>query len=80
MSGGDTTSGLIVMANQIARNMATMRFADEPAAVAGHIKRYWEPRMIAKIKAADLSQLSPLARQAIDLLDSAPAAPQTQAT
>lgn len=76
MSGSDTLSGLIRMANQIATNMATMRFADEPAAVAGHIKRYWEPRMIAKIKAADQSQLTPLARQAIALLGEA--APQTQ--
>lgn len=75
----DTVNGLIMMANQIAKNMATMRFDDEPAAVARHIKRYWAPRMIAKIKAADQSQLSPLARQAIDLLDQAPA-PQTQAT
>ncbi|HWJ69315.1 MAG TPA: formate dehydrogenase subunit delta [Sphingobium sp.] len=79
MSGSDTVSGLIRMANQIATNMATMRFADEPAAVAEHIKRYWEPRMIAKIRVADQTLLTPLARQAIALLGETGAS-QAQAT
>jgi len=69
----DTVHGLIHMANQIATNMATMRFDDHPAAVAAHIKRYWEPRMIAKIRAADRSALSPVALGAIEILDKAAA-------
>jgi len=75
----DTVSGLIHMANQIARNMATMRFDDHPAAVAAHIKRYWTPGMIAKIRAADRSVLSPIALRAVEILDQAAAERAAQA-
>lgn len=67
----DTVSGLIHMANQIAKNMGTMRFDDHAAAVAAHIKRYWTGSMIAKICAADRTRLSPIALQAIEMLDQA---------
>lgn len=75
----DTVSGLIHMANQIAKNMATMRFDDHPAAVAAHIKRYWTGSMIAKIRAADRSSLSPIALGAVEMLDQAAAERAAQA-
>lgn len=62
-----STDRLIYMANQIARNLATM--GDEAAhATANHIKLYWDPRMIAGIKASDPSKLSPIAARAIGMI------------
>jgi len=63
-----TADRLIYMANQIARNLATM--GDDAAALttANHIKQYWEPRMIAQIKGTDQSALSPIAARAIGLI------------
>lgn len=75
----DTVGSLIYMANQIATNIATMRFDDPPAAVAAHIKRYWTPGMIAKIRAADRSSLSPLALRAVEIFDEAAAERAAQA-
>ncbi len=77
MSSG--TDRLVYMANQIARNMATMNDMDTVAAVADHIKSFWDPRMIAGIRAADQSQLLPIARQAIEIV-TGPVAHQTRAT
>lgn len=74
-----TTDRLVYMANQIARNMASMTDVDPATAVADHIKSFWDPRMIAGIKAADQSLLSPIARQAIEMV-SGPVAHQTRAT
>ncbi len=54
---------LILMANQIAANL--MREADPAQAVASHIVQFWDPRMIAAIRAADQSGLSPVAAAAV---------------
>jgi formate dehydrogenase subunit delta len=71
---------LIHMANQIARNFATMGDVDATAATADHIAMFWDPRMKAGIF-ADHSGLSPVAQAAIDLLRGDPHPPhQTQAT
>jgi formate dehydrogenase subunit delta len=75
----DTTSRLIYMANQIAKNMSTMNDMDTVAAVADHIKSFWDPRMLAGIRAADHSLLLPVARQAIEMLYG-PVPHQTRAT
>jgi len=77
--GKTTTERLVYMANQITRNMATMNDMDTVAAVADHIKSFWDPRMIAGIRAADRSLLLPVAAQAIDMIDG-PVPHQTQAT
>lgn len=74
-----TTETLIYMANQIARNFGTMSDTDAAAATADHIWHFWDPRMIAGIKAADQSLLSPAARAAIPLIH-AQLPPQTRAT
>lgn len=63
-----TADRLVYMANQIARNLATMGDG-AAAATARHIQQYWEPRMIAEIKAGDQSSLSPLAARAIDMIE-----------
>ena len=60
---------LVRMANQIALNMASQGEAKAPAAVADHIRRFWDPRMRAGIlayAAEDGSALSPIARAAVD--------------
>ena len=36
---------LVLMANQIARNFATMNDVDAAMATADHIASFWEPRM-----------------------------------
>lgn len=59
---------LVYMANQIARNFATMRDIDAVAATADHIAKYWEPRMRASVM-KDGAGLSPIARQAVALLN-----------
>lgn len=56
------------MADQIARNFAVHGEAEAIAATAQHIKDFWDPRMKAAIFADDHSQLSPIARAAIDRL------------
>lgn len=55
---------LVQMANQIAANLT---HEDDPAAaVAAHIRLFWDPRMKSMIRNADQSGLSPIARAAID--------------
>ena len=58
------------MANDIARNLASMGHEKAVLATAGHIDRFWDPRMRTAIFAADLSSLSPIAREAIEKLKS----------
>jgi formate dehydrogenase subunit delta len=63
------------MANQIATNLAAKGDAVAIAETAEHIWKFWDPRMKAAIFAHDLSQLSPIARAAIEKLKAgAPAA------
>lgn len=62
---------LVHMANQIARNFATMPDVDAAAATADHIVTFWDPRMRAGIL-ADRSGLSPVAAAAVALLGDAP--------
>ena len=40
---------LVMMANQIARNLAVQGEEDAVAATADHIRRFWDPRMRAAI-------------------------------
>ncbi|MBP6362252.1 MAG: formate dehydrogenase subunit delta [Novosphingobium sp.] len=57
------------MANQIARNFAAQ--GDAAAALTcQHIKDYWDPRMKAAILAGERSGLDPIAREAVELLES----------
>lgn len=60
---------LTYMANQIARNFAAQ--GDAAAALTcQHIKDYWDPRMKAAILAGERSGLDPIARAAVELLES----------
>jgi formate dehydrogenase subunit delta len=40
---------LIAMANQIARFFAHQGETDAPAAIADHLRKFWDPRMRAEI-------------------------------
>lgn len=74
---------LVYMANQIARNLATMGEERAAKAVADHIARFWEPRMRAKLFAMHddgSAALSPIADGAIALLRHEGSPPQTRAT
>ncbi|MCF8707289.1 formate dehydrogenase subunit delta [Rhizorhapis sp. SPR117] len=62
---------LIYMANQIARNFATLKEAQAIAAVAGHIRDFWDPRMKSMIFAhmdAGGAGLESVTRAALDQL------------
>lgn len=62
---------LVMMANQIARNMAIQGDETAIAGTADHIGKFWDPRMrsgIAAHLAAGGEGLSPLARAAIKKL------------
>jgi formate dehydrogenase subunit delta len=56
------------MADQIAKNFVVNGHDEAVAATANHIRKFWEPRMRAQIYADDLSELSPVAREAIEQL------------
>ena len=49
MSG--STDKLVMMANQIGKFFAPQRQADPAAAIADHLKKFWDPRMRAAIVA-----------------------------
>lgn len=75
MSEGDHAPAgaekLVRMANQIATFFATQPGPGQSAEVAGHLKAFWEPRMLQAILAhaeAGGEGLSPLAREAVDRL------------
>jgi|TARA_R100001244_G_scaffold20643_2_gene21417 formate dehydrogenase subunit delta len=63
----DTTETLVRMANQIADNL--MQESDPAAATAQHIKLYWDPRMKAKILAAQADGLNDFALKAVKILN-----------
>ena len=55
---------LVAMANQIASFFATQGGDGQAAEVAGHLKAFWEPRMLQRLQAhvdAGAEGLSPLA-------------------
>jgi formate dehydrogenase subunit delta len=69
------------MADQIARNFEAIGHDDAVAATADHIVKFWDPRMKAAILSGDRGALSPIAREAVDLLArSVQPPPQTRAT
>ena len=65
---------LVAMANQIAAFFATQPGDARAAEVAGHLKAFWEPRMLRALQAhaeAGGTGLSPLALEAAALLRTA---------
>ena len=62
---------LVMMANQIARNLAVHGEEAAIAATADHIRRFWDPRMRAGIVAyvAGGGTLSPIADAAVRRLE-----------
>lgn len=56
------------MADQIAANFAISGHETAVASTSEHIWKFWDPRMKAQIYADDLSQLSPIAKAAIEQL------------
>lgn len=68
---------LVMMVNQIAKNVAVQGEARAVATVADHIARFWAPRMRAAILAhlaAGGAGLDPLARAALERLSEGSAA------
>lgn len=69
MSSSDT---MVTMANQIARNLEIQGADKAAAAMAAHIKTYWDPYMLKTI-AAHLATggagLTPIARDALERVD-----------
>jgi len=64
-----------MMANQIAAFFKAQGEAQAPAAIADHLKRFWDPGMRADIIAhldKGGADLEPLVRSAIDLLRAKP--------
>jgi formate dehydrogenase subunit delta len=62
---------LVMMVNQIARNLAVQGEEKAIAGTANHIARFWDPRMRAAIRAhlaAGGADLAPLARAAVERL------------
>ena len=56
------------MANDIARNLEVMGRDKAVLATADHIDKFWDPRMKRAIFADDGTDLSPIAREAIEHL------------
>ncbi len=69
----NTTDKLVMMANQIAANLAND--PDPAAAVAEHIQLYWDPRMKAMITAHGNHGLSSTAIAAIEKIHDQDALP-----
>jgi formate dehydrogenase subunit delta len=68
---GPAPERLIYMANQIAKYFVAQPGADGAAAVADHLKKFWDPSMRADILAwtgAGGGGLEPLAARAVELL------------
>jgi formate dehydrogenase subunit delta len=62
---------LVMMANQIAKNLAIQGEDRAVKEMSSHIKRYWEPRMRETMKAyvlADGSALDPLAMKSLQVI------------
>lgn len=68
---------LVMMANQIAKNLRVQGEDRAIPAIADHISRFWDPRMRAAIAAhvaAGAGGLDPLARAAVERLPGGSAA------
>lgn len=66
-----STAKLVMMANQIAAFFATQPGRAQAAEVAGHLRAFWEPRMLQALYAhvdAGGEGLSPLVLQAVERL------------
>ena len=63
----DTLARLVYMANQIARNFATLGPDKAAVATADHIAQFWDPRMKAAVAAYEPG-LSEVARAAFVIL------------
>ena len=66
-----TTAKLVRMANQIATFFATQPGDTQAAEIAGHLKAFWEPRMLQALYAhvdAGGEGLSPLVLKAVERL------------
>ncbi len=64
---------LIAMANQIGQFFGTQpgTDTDRAAGIAGHLRRFWDPRMrdmIVALPEAELARLNPLPRAAVAIL------------
>ena len=73
----DTLDKLVYMANQIAKYFASQGADKAVLGTADHIKKFWDPRMLAQIFAHlknGGAGLDPVARQAIEKLAAAAAA------
>jgi formate dehydrogenase subunit delta len=64
----NTLATLRRMANDIARNLAAMGHDSAVLATADHIDKFWDPRMKKAIFADEGTDLSPIAREAIEHL------------
>ena len=81
MSAGGTLATLRRMANDIARNLEAMGHEKAVLATADHIDKFWDPRMKRAIFADEGTDLSPIARGAIEhLAGGAHPESQTRAT
>lgn len=60
---GQTDEKLVHMANQIARNLSLDE--DPPAAVAEHMRAFWNPRMIEALMNQPDAALDPVVAQAV---------------
>ena len=80
----ESEQNLVMMANQIARNLASRGEAAAAAATADHIATFWDPRMkataFALLQRAE-AEFSPIARRALETLAAGvEPEPQTRAT
>ncbi|MFI5410343.1 formate dehydrogenase subunit delta [Kaistia sp. UC242_56] len=66
-----TSEKLVHMANQIGKFFASQGAEQAPAAIADHLRKFWDPRMRAGILAhldSGGADLDPLVRQAVERL------------
>ncbi|MET4632832.1 formate dehydrogenase subunit delta [Kaistia defluvii] len=66
-----TSEKLVHMANQIGKFFASQGAEQAPAAIADHLRKFWDPRMRAGILAhleEGGADLDPLVRQAVERL------------
>lgn len=70
-SSGRSSEKLVYMANQIGKFFASQGADKAPAAIAEHLRKFWDPRMRAGILAhleSGGAGLEPLVRQAVERL------------
>ena len=71
MSATSTNERLVTMANQIGQFFVPQRRGDPAAAIADHLRKFWDPRMKADIVAhlrAGGAGLDPVVRDAVGRL------------